>query len=342
MKKTLEEIAKEIEGELSGSGDVEVFGVSSAEDCTEGLITYAVDSKYLSLACSRGASCVIVPKTIKSAERPIIRVDNPKAAFVKLLSLFSDEPSSQDKAGIHPNSFVAHTARVGRDVFVGPGAVVDDGAILEDRVKIYPNAYIGVNAKIGMFSTIYQNVVISADVEIGRNVVIHPGSVIGADGFGYIKVEDRHIKIPQNGTVVIEDDVEIGSLVCIDRATIGKTIIGQGTKIDNLVQIGHNVKIGRRCIIVSQVGISGSVVIEDDVVLAGQSGVSDHIRIGKRSIVAARAGVTKDVGDDVVVSGFPARAHWKELQTTASLSKLPDVIKRIRRLEKILNAAYPE
>lgn len=225
---------------------------------------------------------------------------------------------------------------MGKDVTMGPYTVLSDGVKLADNVYISSEVYLGNNVRIGKGSFIHPRVTILDNTIVGEKVIIHSGTVIGSDGFGFAKKEDgSYYKIPQVGKVVIEDEVEIGANVAIDRATIGETRIGSGCKIDNLVHIAHNVTLGRNVAIVGLVGISGSSTIGDGVILAGQAGVTDHVRIGNNTIVAAKSGVTKNIGPNQFVSGFPARPHSKQKRIKAIINQLPQLLERVRKLEKM-------
>ncbi|MDI6642137.1 MAG: UDP-3-O-(3-hydroxymyristoyl)glucosamine N-acyltransferase, partial [Elusimicrobiota bacterium] len=229
--------------------------------------------------------------------------------------------------GIHQTAIISKSAKLGENVTIGPYTIIEADVSVGENTVISANCYIGRNSTIGKKCFIYPQVVIRENVTIGNEVIIHSGTVIGSDGFGYFKMQENthmltHIKIPQIGTVEIEDNVEIGACVTIDRATTGKTVIGSGTKIDNLVQIGHNVKIGKNCIIVSQAGIAGSVKIGNNVTIAGQAGIKDHIIIGDGAVVAAQSGVIGDVKHGEIVSGYPARPHKEALKVQAFINKL--------------------
>jgi UDP-3-O-[3-hydroxymyristoyl] glucosamine N-acyltransferase len=254
-----------------------------------------------------GAKVVLVSEKIE--RQPFILVKDPQLSFCKVLSAFSKDPS-----GIHPS------------------AVIEEGAVIGEKSTVCANSYIASDVRIGKCCVIFPNCVIM-HAKIGDRVRIHPGVVIGADGFGYIKRREN-VKIPQVGDVVIEDDVEIGANTTIDRGTTGSTVIGAGTKIDNLVQIGHNVVVGRDCIIVAQVGISGSVEIGDNVVIGGQAGITEHVKIGKCVKIGAKSGVTKDIPEGMTVSGFPAKDHREEKRLTAFIHRLPQILEKIKEIEK--------
>ncbi|MCH7505551.1 UDP-3-O-(3-hydroxymyristoyl)glucosamine N-acyltransferase, partial [PVC group bacterium] len=256
---------------------------------------------------------MILGKEEKEVSCSQLIVENPYYAFACILHLFDDRP--KPKPGIHPKAHMGNNVRTGRDVSIGPLAVVEDGAELGDRVTIYPGVYIGPRARIGDDTILYANVTVADGVRIGKRVIVHSGTVIGSDGFGFASHEGRHYKIPQVGSVVVEDDVEIGANVAIDRGALGDTRIGRGTKIDNLVQIAHNVRIGENGLLISQVGISGSVEIGKNVTLAGQTGVAGHLKIGDKVIAGGRAGIAKDVSPGQVVSGAPAIPHRQWLES---------------------------
>lgn len=332
--KTLGEIAKLLEGELIGDPKITIVGVGQAKDAGQGQITLACDKRYFKLALASSAAAVIVSEQTKEEALPksIIKVKNPSLAWAKTLELFA--PKRKTKPGIHPTAVIEEGVEVCEGTEIAAHSFVGKGAKIGQGVIIYPLVYVGEGVEIGDNSIIYPHVSLREGVVIGKKVIIHSGSVIGSDGFGYAEDDGRPVKIPQQGTVIVGDEVEIGANVTIDRATIGATIIGARTKIDNLVQIAHNVTIGENCLIVSQVGISGSVQIEDNVTLAGQAGVADHIKIGKGTIVAAKSGVIKNIGPNQIVSGFPARPHSKEKRVEALRMRLPELLKRIKKLEK--------
>lgn len=348
---TLGEIASLINGKLIGEQNIIICKASSIEDACPGSIVFVLKDKYLESALSSQASAVVVKQECLSkyqnnrtsemlSPKPIICTDNPKLALANVLQFFT--PLLQLKSGIHSTAILGQDVTIGKDVNIGPYVTIGDRVHISNHVTIYPQVYIGDEVTIEEGSIIYPRVTLGHRIKIGQNVIIHSGAVIGSDGFGYVAIDRKHQKIPQIGGVIIGNDVEIGANTTIDRATIGNTIIGHGTKIDNLVHIAHNVQIGRNCLIIAQVGISGSVQIEDNVILAGQSGVVDHVNIKEGTIVAGRAGVTKDVGPNIIISGFPAREHHKELKTQALISQLDSLLKRVKKLERNSTVAVCE
>lgn len=349
---TLGEIASLINGKLIGEQNIIIRKASSIEDACPDSIVFVLKDKYLESALSSQASAVVVKQeglskyqNTRTPEmlfpKPIIYTANPKLALANVLQFFA--PSLQPKAGIHSTAILGQDVIIDKGVSIGPYVTIGDRVHISNNVTIYPQVYIGDEVTIEEGSIIYPRVTLGHRIKIGQNVIIHSGAVIGSDGFGYVEAIDRkHQKIPQIGGVIIGNDVEIGANTTIDRATIGNTIIGQGTKIDNLVQIAHNVQIGKNCLIIAHVGISGSVQIQDNVILAGQSGVADHVKIKQGTIVAGRAVVTKDVGPNIIISGFPAREHHKELKTQALISQLDSLFKRVKRLEGNITVAVCE
>jgi UDP-3-O-[3-hydroxymyristoyl] glucosamine N-acyltransferase len=239
---------------------------------------------------------------------------------------------------VHPTAVIAPDARLGREVSIGPHVVVESGAEIGDEAVLMANAYVGPGARLGRESWLYPNVVVREECVLGERVVVHPGTVIGADGFGYVKDGGTYHKVPQVGTVVIGDDVEIGANACVDRATTGTTTVGSGTKIDNLVQIAHNVTLGENVIVVAQVGISGSTRVERGATLAGQAGIVGHITIGEGAMVGSQAGVTKSVPPHTQVSGYPAQPHALARRIHALTMRLPQLVERLQDLEKRLRA----
>lgn len=337
MRSSVREIAGLVDGELVGDGETAITGVCGIEDAEEGDITFIANPRYLPFIKTTNASCIIVSRElyITGATKPIIKSANPSLAFVKVVDLFSPK-KVKHPVGIDARAAIGKGVKLGKDAALGAYSVVEDDAAIGERSIIYPCSYIGRNTKIGADCVIYPNVTVREDVQVGDRVIIHSGTTIGADGFGFVEVDGAHHKIPQLGVVVIEDDVEIGANVAIDRARFGKTVIGRGTKIDNLVQIAHNVQIGENSIIVAQVGISGSTKIGRHVILAGQAGLVGHISVGDNAVVAAQSGVSKSIPANTVVWGYPAKPIDKAKKVNAALQRLPDLAKRVAELESEL------
>ncbi len=325
----LSEIAGIVGGRVVGP-DVEIRGIKGYEEAGEGEITFAVDASLLS-RCSR-ASAVIVPEGVELPETgSFLVVKNPLEAAVVVASIFYREEFGEgisDRAVIYPD------VKMGRGVVVREFAVVESGAVLGDNVVVMPYVFVGRGAIIGDGTVLFPGVVIYPGMVIGRNCRVHAGAVIGADGFGYFEREGKRVKIPQIGRVVLGDDVEIGANTCVDRATFGETVVGEGTKIDNLVQIGHNTKIGKHCAFAGQVGVSGSVRVGDRVLMGGQVGIADHAVIGSDVKIAAKAGVFGRVADGETIIGAPAMpaAKWKRIQ--AIINRLPEMYKLFKKLAK--------
>lgn len=328
----LHELSEVIGGKVLGNANTEIKGAAGISEAKEGDITFLADKRNLDYVFSTDASAIIVREEIKGLLKSMLLVDNPALAFARVLEILYKKPYKA--LGVSERAIIEKDVSIGKDITIHPFVYIGSKAVIEDRVSIFPNVYIGEGVNIGEDSIIYPNVTIRENVKVGKRVIVHPGAVIGADGFGYVRDRGKHYKIPQVGSVMIEDDVEIGANVTIDRATTGNTIIGAGTKIDNLVQIGHNVKIGRNCIIVAQVGIGGSSEIGDETILGGQAGIRDHVKLGKGVMAGARAGITHDVPDSQVVSGYPAIPHKEWLRAQGIYSKLPEYIRRLQRLER--------
>jgi UDP-3-O-[3-hydroxymyristoyl] glucosamine N-acyltransferase len=263
-------------------------------------------------------------------------VTQPYAAIAVLLPLFFPEPVVAP--GIHPTAHVADSARVAASATVAAFTVVGERSVVEAGAALHPHVFVGADCRVGEGSVLHPHVVLRARVEIGRRVIVHPGSVLGADGFGYVWDGQAHRKIPQVGRVVVEDDVEIGSNVTVDRATLGETVIGRGTKIDNLVQIGHNTVVGAGSIIVAQAGIAGSCRIGRGVVLAGQVGIADHVTVGDGAKIGSQAGVHRDVPAGAGMIGTPAMAGDSGLRALAAIGRLPDVLRDVRAIGRRLDA----
>jgi UDP-3-O-[3-hydroxymyristoyl] glucosamine N-acyltransferase len=334
MHKTLKEIAQFIGGEVLGEPSIVITGVSGIKEAGAGDITFLANPKYTPLLSTTNASAIIVSKdTEVPAGKPVIRTENPSLAFAKIISLVLPEQIKHHK-GLHPTAIIGKNVSLGKDVAIGPYVVIGDGAQIGDRSIIYSGSFIGYESKVGSDTLIYPNVSVRERVIIGKRVIIHSGTVIGSDGFGFVTVDGKHHKIPQVGIVEVEDDVEIGANVTIDRARFEKTVIGQGTKIDNLVQIAHNVVTGQNCLIVAQVGISGSTILGNNVILAGQVGLVGHIKIGDNVIVTAQSGVNKSIPDNTIASGSPAKPAASTQKVIACTLNLPKLFDSVRELKK--------
>ena len=341
MVKNLREISELVDGELLGDGNIEIHGVAGIKEARAGEITFVANPRYLSQITRTQASAIIIWKDVQYNGKPMIQVENPYWAWAKVVEAFATKKRKRGK-GIHPTAIIGKNVEIGEDVWIQAYAFIGDNVQIGNGVVISPFVYIGDDARIGAQTFIYPTVTIREEVEIGERVIVHSGTVIGSDGFGFAQVSDRHHKVPQIGTVIIEDDVEIGANVAIDRG-LRETVVGRGTKIDNLVQIAHNVVIGEDCVIVAQVGIAGSTEIKDRVILAGQVGVVGHITIGEDAQIAARAGVSKDIPPGPYAwSGAPAAPHAKELRLQASMRKLPDLVKQVREMGKKIEALEKE
>lgn len=336
----LSDIAKIFNIAVEELQDVEILGVKGIEDAQEGDITYIASSKYIEIAKKSRASAFIVKERIEDLKKPQLVTEYPQLVFAKLLELFYVKP--HPVRGVSENAFISSSARVGSNVTIYPFVYIDEDVNVGDNTVIYPFCFIGKGSSIGSHCLIYSNVTIREGVRIGNRVVIHAGTVIGSDGFGYIFYGGKHNKIPQVGGVIIEDDVEIGACVTIDRATTGNTVIGKGTKIDNLVQIAHNVKIGQNCIIVAQVGIAGSSTVGDGCILAGQVGISDHVDIEPGTIITAKSGVMPGKLTKGVYSGIPVFNHREWLKANAIFQRLPEIYKKIKELEEKIKSDNPK
>jgi UDP-3-O-[3-hydroxymyristoyl] glucosamine N-acyltransferase len=332
MKKKLKELALWVDGTVVGDGEIEISGVAAIEEARAGEITFISNPKYLSNLNTTGASAVIVSKEVTQADKALLCVTHPKLAFARILTLFSQEP--YQPIGIDSNAWVSPTAKLGKDLTLYPFVYIGDRCSIGDRVTLYPGVYVGEDSSIGEDSILYPNVSVYSRTLIGSRVILHSGVVVGSDGFGYEKEGRKNVKIPQVGRVEIEDDVEIGANTTIDRATFSKTVIRKGVKIDNLVQVAHNVTIGEDSIIVAQVGISGSTKIGSNVTLAGQVGVVPQVEIGDNVMVGAQAGVTHDLPANQGYLGSPALPHREFLRAITTFPKLPEMKKTLLDLEK--------
>ena len=319
-----------VDGHISGDPNLEITGVSEIQNGKSGTITFLGNQAYKNHMDNTKASAVIVSNEKFLSGKDGVIVRNPQFAMAKVLSKFF--PNEYNAKGIHPKAIVDSSSNIGNNVTIEAGAVIEAGVTINDSTFIGANVFIGKNTKIGSDCNIYQNVVIYQDIFIGNKVIIHGSAVIGCDGYGFVKDEGKHLKIPQTGTVLIGDDVEIGANSVIDRATIGETIISNMTKIDNLVHIGHNVQIGSGCLITAQVGIAGSAIIGDNCSIGGQAGVVPHVEIGPKSIIAAKSGVTRSLIGGEMYGGYPARPIKEQHKRDAIYSEISIMKKKLDQL----------
>ncbi len=328
---TLEEVARLVGGTVVGETDIVITGVAGIKEAREGEITFLANSKYESYLATTRASAVIADRE-NGSPKPVVRVSNPYLAFLKVMSLFSEGHPDGLQKGIHPTAIIAKSAQLGTDVSIGAYCFVGEGVSIGPRTTILPLVCILDGAKIGERCLLYPHVTVRENCVLGSGVILHSGTVIGSDGFGYAKDGDVNRKIPQIGIVVVEDDVEIGANAAIDRATTDVTLIKRGAKIDNLVQIAHNVVIGEDSVIAAQAGVSGSTQLGRNVVLGGQAGLVGHIHLGDNVMVGAQGGVTKSVPADTRVSGYPAREHGSARRIYALIARLPELFRELKRL----------
>jgi UDP-3-O-[3-hydroxymyristoyl] glucosamine N-acyltransferase len=327
----IKEFAEIVSGEIIGDPEKEITGVSGIRQAKAGDITFVSSGKYIKYLAGSKASCAIVKDVIPDLTMPQIRVANPHYAFARALECLYPKPIHA--AGISSQAFVASSSSIGKDVSIYPLAYVSENAVIGEGSVLMPGTFVGNGTTIGRQCLLYPNVTVREGVTLGDRVILHSGTVIGSDGFGYVFEGGEHYKIPQVGGVIIEDDVEIGSNVSVDRATTGNTIIRKGTKIDNLVQIAHNVVIGQKSLIVAQVGIAGSTEIGDFVIMGGQSAAADHSTIESGTMLAAQSGIKGNVAKGVY-AGSPAIPHAIWLRAQALFAKLPEMNKKIRDLEE--------
>ncbi len=334
MEISLARIAEIVEGEIKGDFNKTIGGGAPFDDAAPNDITFADNARLLKRINETKAGAVIVPLDFQSSSKNIILVDHPRVAFAKVLKLFH-QPSQPD-AGISSNAHIGNSFVCGKDITIGHFAVIGNNVTIGDRVILYPNVVIGDKVVIGNDVEIYPNVTVLERCRIGSRVTIQAGTVIGSDGFGFASDGKKYYKIPQTGIVQIDDDVEIGAGNTVDRATFGKTWIGQGVKTDNLVHIAHNVKIGENTVIVAQVGISGSTTIGRHTIIAGQAGIRDHLTIGDRVTIGPQAGISKSIPKGEVVSGSPELPHRLWLKVQRIIPRLPELKRKISEIEKKL------
>lgn len=333
MPFTAAEIAKHLQGEVVGDGSVVLTGFAPADRAKAGELTFAENPEYFARAEHSAATAIIVDDAFTS-KKVIIRVAKARIAFAKVLALFFPEPVFP--AGIHPTAVIAKSASVDSTAHIGPCCVIGENVRIGARSILQGGNHLGAGSQLGEEVNLFPNVTIYSGTEIGNRVRIHSGTVIGSDGFGYVQDNGVHRKVPQIGTVIIHDDVEIGANVTIDRGALGPTVIGRGTKIDNLVQIAHNVVLGEHCLIIAQVGIAGSSKLGDHAILAGQAGVAGHLRLGNHVQVAAQSGVMTNIPDGEKWLGAPAQPDRQAKRQMIALQHLPELLRRVNELERQL------
>jgi UDP-3-O-[3-hydroxymyristoyl] glucosamine N-acyltransferase len=334
MEVSLAKLAKLVGGEVVGDLKKKIRGVAPFDDAAGDDITLAGKVSYLKRINTTDAGAVIVPMDFQESSKSIVRVENPRLAFAKILNLF--HPPSKREVGINTNACIGGRFVCGKDVSIGSFVVIRDNVTMGDRVTLHPGVVIGDDVVIGNDVEIHPNVTVLERCRIGNRVTINAGTVIGSEGFGFVPDGEKYYKMPQTGIVQIDDDVEIGACNTIDRATFGKTWIQSGVKTDNLVMIAHNVTVGERTILVSQVGISGSTTIGKHAILAGQAGVLGHLTIGDNVVITAQSGIARSIPDGEVVSGSPEMPHRLWLRVQRILPKLPELKKKLMEVEKRL------
>lgn len=331
MKKTVQELAAFLGGTVIGNGDAVIEDVKGLAEAGRQDITFAVDP-YTEYLPQVHAGAVIVEKEVPAGDNTLIVVENPRLAFSQLLVLF--HPRQSVAGGIHPTAIIDDSAVIGKDTAVMAYAVIGKNVKIGDNCTIYPSVFIGDNVTIGSDTTIYPGAVIHENCVLGQRDVIRAHAVIGGEGFGFATENGKHTRIPQIGNVEIGDDVEIGACTCIDNATLGSTKVARGTKVDNLVHLGHNVEIGEDCFIIAQTGIAGSTKAGNHVIFAGQTGCTGHITIGDNAVFAGKTGITGNIKGGQIYAGFPARPHMEWSRTQVYLKHLPEMAKTIKALEK--------
>lgn len=336
---TVRELAELVAGDVEGDAAKRVTGVAPVDRAGPNDVTYVVNERYAKRFEPAGvAACLVPPGISMEADgAALIRVDNPELALATLLDVF--HPSPEPEPSVHPTAIIARGARIGGQVSIAPFVTIEDGVRLGRGTQIGPHTHIGSGTEIGEDCRIGPSCTVLHGVRIGDRVRLYTGVRLGVEGFGYTPGPRGLHRIPQVGGCIIGDDVDIGANCTVDRGSLGDTVIGEGTKIDNLVHIAHNVRVGKHCVIVAQVGVAGSVEIGDGAQLGGQAGISGHLTIGAGARLAAQAGVFGDIPAGAVYSGYPARPHRQSLRASALTLKLPELLQRIRRLERACGAS---
>lgn len=337
MEFTAKQIAQFIQGSIEGDENVTINTFAKIEEGVPGAISFLSNPKYTHYIYDTKSSVVLVDETLildKPVEATIIRVANARDCVAKLLQMY-DAAMRPKKNGINSLAFISPTAQIGKDVYIGAYACIGDGAVVGDGCQIYPNTVIGDNVKLGNDCIIYPNVTVYMGCKLGNRITLHSGSVIGADGFGFApNGKDGYDKIPQIGIVTIEDDVEIGANTCVDRSTMGSTVIRRGVKLDNLIQIGHNVEVGENTVMSAQVGISGSTKVGQWCMFGGQVGIAGHIEIGDKVFLGAKSGVIGNLKNDQALIGTPPMSKLSYFKSQALVQKLPEIYKELADLKR--------
>lgn len=333
MELSANDIAKLVNGKLTGNGEVKIRGAAGLSEATAQDVSFLRDEKKKNLLENTKAGAVFVPAGTEKNGKTLIHVENPIAAFSVVLQQLAKEKTPL-RSGVHPLAFVSKSAKLGKNVYVGPFCIVENEVVIGNDVSLLGHIYVGAKTKIGDGTFVYPQTVLREEISIGKRCIIHPGAVIGADGYGYYFAKGKHNKIPQIGTVIIEDDVEIGASSTIDRATTGATIIGQGTKLDNLVHVAHNVTVGEHSLLVAQVGIAGSCKLGKGVVMGGQAGMADHMTIGDGAQIGGQTGVIQDVEAGAILFGTPAQPVKDAMKQALLLRKLSELFDDVKKLKQ--------
>lgn len=336
----LDELARLVGGRVDGDGSLPIRGVNGLAEAGPGEISFLANPTYAPLLAATRASAVVVAEGVPCPVAAL-RTGNPDLAFARIAARFVEDVG-RPAPGVHPSAVVSPRARIGKDAAIGALTVVEDGAVIGDGAVLYPQVYVGAQAEIGPGCLLWPQAVVRERCRLGARVILHPGAVVGSDGFGFATEKGVHHKIPQVGIVVLEDDVEIGAGTTIDRARFGRTLVGRGSKLDNLVQVAHNVAIGPGCLIAAQAGISGSTSLGAFAVLGGQAGLAGHLEVGDRAVVTAQSGLGKDVPPGVMVGGEHAKELKRHMKELGALGRLPEALEEIRRLRKEVAALRAE
>jgi UDP-3-O-[3-hydroxymyristoyl] glucosamine N-acyltransferase len=331
---SLENLAREVGGEVRGDGSLRIRGIATLDKAQDGDLAFLTNPRYAKAVSHTRATAVLCQTPPSGVSKALLLCDNPYAALAKVIALF--HPVRRPAAGIRPGAWVDGSASVHPEASVLGGATVSAGAKVGARSVLFPGAYLGERAVVGEDCLLYPNATVREECVLGNRVILQPGAVVGSDGFGYAKDGEAYRKIPQVGNAVLEDDVELGANVCVDRAVLGSTRIGRGSKLDNLIQIGHNVVIGEHTVMAALTGVSGSTQVGSHVVMGGQVGLAGHLRIGDRVTLATRTGVMEDIPEPGTYWGSPSTDMASEMKNVAAYRRLAELIKRVRALEKSL------